>query len=416
MARARNRPDWEPGKNMGRPTMDQARSHDAHLRESPETLWPSHEPHVYAQMGWRSAAPLEQEEFGDVEGAKGWGEKGVERPRIDPLPRWEDMPERKVNAAEARASGGELTSTGNRATQESVRGRLAAEYGQTPEAMGRRQGFLMDTAKERAHEQRRGDPEGQHFYGRTERAKISEAARRQNVSFDTMTTMAATVSPQMPWSREGEDVNLEIAETVAEHMASGRPGSPKTSTGLPAQIGKAMIAHGIDAPITRDLNPIGLKVQSFEQNFMQPYDRRGRTTVDTHAITGMTGLPKERAEGMLHNVTGGYEAADHVQRQEAERRGLVGTEGQSVAWHQQKHLNESDLTGRSAHDTVMAKSFSATGDQRETHGQQTVFGGEERIHPSARATASAKVERLYDARPKQNANLSVEQWRPGEPL
>lgn len=403
---------WKPGTGR-QPSIEEAQSHDEWARQKPETRWPTHSRETYSQIGFRSTAPLSQEGFESLpEAGSSWQGPGVAAPKLQPLRRYEDIPPRKVSAQEAKESRGRLQSTRNEVTQQSIEGRLQNDFGVRMDHARNRAGFLIDTALERAHSTGQKEPTGQRFYGETERAKIGKAARRQGLPFETMTGMTAEMSPQVGWQREGRDVNLNIAEQVAEHERTGAPGKVQLETGLPSSVARAeQVFHEGKTP--HDLpgrsTPRGApKVQSFYQNFMNPHDPRGRTTVDTHAITGMTGLPKERGESILR-IAGGYEAMDASMRQAATSRGLTGPEGQAVAWFEQKRRNEGGLTGRSAHNVTMAKMHAAEAQEREVSGQQDVFGSETTQDPVSIERRRRRTEAQYAPRPKSR-NINTKQF------
>lgn len=360
----------------------------------------------FGMVGWRTGNPnvpgqqsLEGLEHGAVE----------HDARFQRLSKFTDLPKGAKGATSRATTQADVLHGRHNKSGEKVAPGLE-DYGLTARSVRGRFGGLLDRAMERAQRSGSTTPVGQHFYGVTERAKIADAARTAEIPFETMTAMTALTSPQVPWSKNGRDVNLGIAEDIAHHSAAGLPGLPKVETGLPEQMAVAQDVWDDPSKTTYDVTR-GPKVQSFHQNFTHPYHPEGRATIDTHMIAGAAPHITEKAqrEQMLKK-RGVYEFFDHHLGAEASKRGLSVEEAQSVAWHQHKYENETGATGRNVHDTAMAKQASMEG-TGEMHGQRDLFGGEVRRAQTRHLSSGEKV-----AEARRNLPLQGRQWRPGEPI
>lgn len=284
------------------------------------------------------------------------------------------------------------------------------DLGLDARSVRRRFGGLMDRAMERAQAQGSSTPQGQHFYGVTERSKIADAARRNDLPFETMTGMTAVTSPQVPWSKGGRDVNLGIAEDVARHNAAGLPGMPAVETGLPEMMEKAREIWD-EGKTPYDVVKEGPKVKSFHQNFTHPYHPQGRGTVDTHMVgAAAPHITEKKDRESIIDRSGAYEYIDSHIRHEGSRRGLAVEEAQSVIWHQQKFENEQGTTGKNAHAQRMAKMASVEEGSKEIHGQRDIFGGEVN---NPRPKYETEPDKVKEARARM---LSQDQFRGDGPI
>jgi len=403
------RPQWMPGSGM-RPTVDEARDYDAWAREDPAERWPIHDSTTYAQMGFRTGDPNIQ---GQTELDLGGG-PGVAKPRHRYHRTWGDIHERKVKVAEARETGQEPTQKMGRQDMEA----READIGVTPDRMSRRAAYLLDTSQERAGVS--GIPEGREFYSRTERPKIGEMARRQDVSFETAAGAVAATSPQVPWQKYGRDTNIEVAETAVEHAVKGRPGIPKTETGLPDQIAVAMELTRNPGADVSEYTKDGPKIKSFEQNFVTPYHPENRATVDAHMVEGLTEIPLKKDRENFLGRAGNYEMVSDAIESESARRGLAVEEGQSVMWHQQKYLNEAGITGRDARGMARARVAAASSGDKpavsEIPGQLDI-AGEPVINadPFGTAEREQEVDRRYRRSAPPPPQYTDEDYR-GQPM
>lgn len=278
---------------------------------------------------------------------------GMEKVNPPPnLRRWEDMKPK------------------DRAT---VENHLRSTYGITMRNAIHNHGALIDRAINTTGE------EGRNFYrggsddlrSQAGRAGTEEVAKRGGLSFSTAAYMRAALSPRSNVHDEVTNAH-KLTDWFNDRRGQGKP--PK----IPGLAGKRntekalTVLRNQDAPHAANEKgkaqfgtPTTEKISSYAQAYTHPDHPWTRTAIDTHAIGGMAphlpktaplrptgkyskdGIPLHKPVPKSHpdwvpnqedtlSRRGAYEFFDYAQRQAANKRGLSGTEGQSLAWHAER--------------------------------------------------------------------------------